>query len=1538
MRRRPGVVPAGAPLEPKEPAARPSLLATGRRAFGAAAGCRPWPRSPEVVTAVVVTLALLAWLPRVLDRVDPVTGDEPDYLMTTIALTEGGTLDQRASFAARLFERLGYPDLQPRPSATRRDGFYSPHAPGLPALIALPYAFGGRPVVLVTFALVAALLAANITLLARRYTASGALAGVIGGLLSLTNPLASYSILIYPEVLAALCVLYPTRRVLAPRNAGWQWFAIGGCLALLPWLHYRFALVALTIAVVAAVRHRRAITRRDCLAALSLPLPSAAALAGLLTYLYGRPLPAGEDYRGFVGIGGTIQGLVATLLDRQSGVLTYNSLLVLALAAAASFAVRRRADALTLGAVALPYIALISTYREWWGGWGPPGRLSLAVVPLAAAPLAWGLASVPRRLRWPILVAFAVPALAAMATIAVDPNPLRVYGGNLDGRSPLVATWSRWTGLPLVDLLPSFIESAPSSLGYRVRWSVGAVAVLALLAVAGHRLMLRGEAAAALPAPAVPPRPWDPLSRVRRAIVLTANAGDAAGTGTWIGSRWFVPALVTVAYGVATVVMTWPYAARLGSATAVGPDPLLQIWLARWIQHALVTAPLRLFQANIFYPFADTLAYTDANIPGALFAAPLYALTGDPIATNGLLTLGTFLLAAGGMYALVGHLTGNRAVGFLCGLAYAFVPYRFVRLWHLNQLEHAWTPWLLLVLLLLIAHPTRRRAVTLVLLLAVQGLTSFYLAFQAALVVGVVLVVAVASDPRARAPRFWVVLAATGALVGLAVVPLYLPYLAVRDRQGLERTLDEAEFWKATPGAYLTTQPWHRPSPLPQAVGVSAGDNRSGGLARHADGHRHLELVIEDALFPGTATLLGAAVGIVAWRRRPIAIALVLIGAGAFVLSLGPSLGPIDGSGTTLPYKYLFEHVPFFKAMRVPARLGALVIFALVALAGCGADAAWRWLAAPRSAEPGSRIGVALRRARAHRRSLAAFGTAAIALLILGDLHATPIPLEAVDRRPEIAAPYEWLARQPGNDPVMEFPADSLVVGQSAASARRHAGLAMYWSTLHWKPIVNGVSGFQPQANALFLDAFIGDLPRADGSVARRVSHVGPETVGLLQQLGVRYVVVHRSRYAVADWPAVAEQLDRSEGDLEREGDFGEATVYVVKPPRRPSPAATITLHAPRMVAPGLPWEPRLIVANSGPRPTLYNLDRPAALAVTWFDEDGRALERITLRPKLPVIAQPGWTNCSVDGCQDASTGDRPEGRATVANPAFRQPVEPGNYTVRLDLTGAATASCTVAVTIGASVPPPQLTSWWACAGGADDPRPVLIEESWASIPALLTVNRYATIATNFISPTDGEIRAWFYLSRPGEPEPWRRYAHKSELRQRLVRAGDPTEFGWVEPLDVADGVYDLTVWFHRRQGEEWVHELGGNLGLGRVTIARDRPAAGPYQLVPWEAPAPAPPGGHATVRLAVLGSSVTATCRTTWTLRGPTDPAVGVNGKVLASGQTWDCGVLRAAIPSRLAPGRYRLEIVALATDETEVRRSDQIEVEIVVADWPGW
>ena len=58
---------------------------------------------------------------------------------------------------------------------------------------------------------------------------------------------------------------------------------------------------------------------------------------------------------------------------------------------------------------------------------------------------------------------------------------------------------------------------------------------------------------------------------------------------------------VFLAYILLTVVMTYPVAFRL-SATEDPGDPLFIAWTIFWVQHQLFTDPLRLFDANIFFP------------------------------------------------------------------------------------------------------------------------------------------------------------------------------------------------------------------------------------------------------------------------------------------------------------------------------------------------------------------------------------------------------------------------------------------------------------------------------------------------------------------------------------------------------------------------------------------------------------------------------------------------------------------------------------------------------------------------------------------------------------------------------------------------------------------------------------------------------------------------------------------------------------------------------------------------------------------------
>lgn len=802
--------------------------------------------------------------------------------------------------------------------------------------------------------------------------------------------------------------------------------------------------------------------------------------------------------------------------------------------------------------------------------------------------------------------------------------------------------------------------------------------------------------------------------------------------------------LVLVAYSLATVVMTWPYAAHLAIGVPPGEDPLLQVWISRWVQHALVTQPLHLYDTNAFYPLKDTLAYSDSNIPAGLLAAPIYLLTHNAILANNLLVLGTFVLAAAGAYALIGYLSGNRAAGFLAGLAYAFLPYRFAHLWHLNQLGHAWTPWVLLALVLLIARPAWWRAVVLGVLLATQILTSFYVAFQIAIAVALVVAIALVVSPQARGGRCLAALTLAAGLALVIVVPLALPYLAVRDQQGLERTLEEAERYEAVPTSFLKVQQGNRI--------WSRLNEKHGG---------------EDTLFPGALAFLGAIIGLVGYRRRPAvtAAALVLIVVGV-VLALGPTWHPGAEPGPPLPYRLFFRYFPFFTAMRVPARFAILALFALIVLAGLGVAWAWERLAARLAPET--------------RRVVGAAVTAVLALGILGELYSAPMPIVDVDRSPEVMAPYRWLAEQPDRDPVMEFPSQS--DGRAAATA-------MYWSTLHWKPIVGGYSGFAPRAHDELVNAFTSDLRRPDGTVAEQVSYVSPQNIGVLQALGVRYLVIHRYGYKREDWAPMIAQLEATGDAVEPAGEFGEAVIYRVRPADAPLSPVTVALHAPALAVAGTFWEPAVVARNPTQQQAFFFIERPITLQTTWRDAGGRVVRRDTLPVKLPAVLPPGEFFCSVRACPTVPEAALPP---TDANSLRLFPAKPGHYAVELALSGGVSVSQTFEVEVADS---PK-------AGDADGPPLALVAAAIAAPTlapgAALDVNltwetRHQpaedyTFFAQLIGP-DGKVRGQY-----DAPAGWTGHYTSAWL------AGERIALHWAVPLqpDAPPGAYRLLVGMYR--------------------------------------------------------------------------------------------------------------------------------------------
>ncbi len=511
-----------------------------------------------------------------------------------------------------------------------------------------------------------------------------------------------------------------------------------------------------------------------------------------------------------------------------------------------------------------------------------------------------------------------------------------------------------------------------------------------------------------------------------------------------------------VLFAALTIVMTWPQAARLATSAQEHQDVYFNMWRFAWVAHALASAPSHLFDGNIFYPEPRALTFSDAMPVEAAIAAPLLWSRVPPVLVHNLLLLAGIVLSAAGIAMLARRLTGSSGAGLTAGVIFAFAPYRFEHYMHMELQWTVWIPWAFWALHRTIDTGHLRDGALAGVFTALQFLSSIYygiflatlLALSAAL-----LLCGARGDVWKRGVRALLL----GALVGGAVLaPYVVPYGKTRQQVGSRSEAQVLEFG-ARPSSYL----------------VATDGNLLYG-ARSAPRGRP-----ERRLFPGMLALLLALVGLLLRRPTHEAIVYLLAGITAFEMSLG-----LRGYS----FAFLYEHVPFFTALRAPARLGIFVVFFLAILAAYGHAAIEGTLA-----KRGARV-----------------LTAGIVAVLLLEYWVAPLRLVPFPNTPPPL--YAWLAKQPRGI-VVEFPMPmpDTLPGEEARYA--------YMSTFHWMPLLNGYSGYYPRPYLALLNDLSGFPDEKAASV--------------LRQRAARYVIVHTSLYtpdrggevltqALAD-PALAE-------------------------------------------------------------------------------------------------------------------------------------------------------------------------------------------------------------------------------------------------------------------------------------------------------------------------------------------------------------------------------------------------------------------------------
>lgn len=469
--------------------------------------------------------------------------------------------------------------------------------------------------------------------------------------------------------------------------------------------------------------------------------------------------------------------------------------------------------------------------------------------------------------------------------------------------------------------------------------------------------------------------------------------------------------LVLVGFTAIAVWLTWPLAYQLGSLAyrQDNGDGQFSIWNVAWVAHALTSDPFTVFNANIFYPHHDTLAYSEANLGAGLLAVPAYWLTRNPYAAHNTALIGSFVLSATATYYLVRHLFKSRPAAAVSAICFAFAPHIFAHLLHIQLLMTAGIPLSLLAFHRLSERPSLGRGAALGAAMALQVFFCAYYAVFTVLVIGYAVLFAAATGRRWNDPRYWMAIVVAACVAAVLAAPVIAPYALIHRTSGPLRSLADAARYAADWRAYF---------------------------ASSAFGHSWMLRLLghwNEVLFPGFTALIFAAGGILAcWRgtRRDREIAAFY--ASLTGLAVWASFGPSAGL-----YRWLYAIVPGFTFMRAPSRFGLLVGLGCAVLAGAGVR------------------GLKQRTGPVGRTLALLLVTTAVAEL------AVPLDFSPV---PQVAPVYRALAELP-RGALLELPVYSAPV----AFLRTRYMVASIW---HWMPLVNAYSDMIPQDFSDNLDLY----------------------------------------------------------------------------------------------------------------------------------------------------------------------------------------------------------------------------------------------------------------------------------------------------------------------------------------------------------------------------------------------------------------------------------------------------------------------------------
>lgn len=509
--------------------------------------------------------------------------------------------------------------------------------------------------------------------------------------------------------------------------------------------------------------------------------------------------------------------------------------------------------------------------------------------------------------------------------------------------------------------------------------------------------------------------------------------------------------------------------------------------IQNWVIHSLLTDPMNIFNAHIYYPYQNTLAFSDPMILTGILAIPVKIIYKEAISVYNFTLISSLIMLGFSTFALTYYLTKNYFLSIFSGLLLIFSPAVLDYSVHIQVLAIWSYPLSILTFLLFIKTYKTRFLILSLLILTTQIYNSVLPGYFIAFSFFIIFLFRSFGNRQLLKNIITLKNIIIILLFIITLLPIGNAYFSVSKEFNYVRDIRDAVHFAFQPEDFLF--PGIR-TKLNSLLYESIPTNRFSQ---------------NNEFKPGYLGLVFSALVILAFfyiikNYKKISIEIktfFTISVFGFILSLGPVLHL--GRQTIhepfmipLPYALFYYIIPGFQGLRNSGRWNMLFMLAIVIVIGLILNKLLTKLSL--------------------KKQIIIY--ASLLFLIISELN--PITLYPVIQTEDFPPVYSWLNNTPRNSAIIEMP----IYNWNNGSFTGREIWRQYYSTLHFRRTANGYTGFSPPPWQKFVTRTTLNFP-------------DNKTLKELKSMGINIIIVHKKEFdALSKSNIFADQKTKSGSEV----------------------------------------------------------------------------------------------------------------------------------------------------------------------------------------------------------------------------------------------------------------------------------------------------------------------------------------------------------------------------------------------------------------------